>query len=854
MNRPLAAAATTPRLLIATDFDGTLAPIVARPDQARAPAAVVGSIRRGALLGQTHMAIVSGRSLDDLAARLGPLECVWLVGGHGAEVRGPGTSVAPADSTLILEAVAEPLRREAPEEHGFVHERKPTGIAVHFRRVAPEIARRAVPRIIDSIALPAGLRIRQGKMVIELMAVDTDKGRALQRLRHITGATAVVYLGDDATDEDAFRSLGPGDVAVKVGEPPTDAHFCVPTVDEAQRLVAELVEARAAWLAGVSALPIQDHSILTDQRTMAVVSPRGSVVWLCLPRVDGPAIFASLLDGPRAGYWSIEPGDRSAPIGQRYIGDSFTLETAWSTMRVRDYLDGSAGRAFQRAGRSDLVRIVEGHGVARISFCPRLDFGRLPTQIIAVDGGLVVEGTADPLVVHSPGVRWMVEPHNGVEVAVAEVDLDQGPIALEMRAGARSLAPPRVAETVRREQTERSWSSWACTLRLPSVALSQCRRSALILRALAYGPTGAILAAGTTSLPETAGGVRNWDYRFCWPRDAAVAAAALVRVGNTGVAMRYLDWLLGMVDRCAGPERLRPIYAVTGEELGPEAELSNLQGYRLSQPVRIGNAAAQQVQLDVFGPIVELVHLVAEAGAAVSPDHWRLVEAMALAVERSWGDPDHGIWEVRTEKRHHVHSRTMCWLALDRAVRLAEEFVAVRREGWERLRDRIRDDVLRHGYDPEQGGFVSAYDHREPDAAALLVGLSGLVDVADPRFVGTVDLVQRRLFDRGTVYRYRFDDAIAGPEGGFHLCSSWLAEALVRLGRCDEAMDIFEALCRAAGPTGLMSEQWCPIERTGLGNLAQAYSHAALINTAVALEKAGCVVRTPHAPASRRSP
>lgn len=828
--------AKTSRLLIASDFDGTLAPIVNHPDQAAAPTEILELLRRAAALPQTNVAIVSGRSLSDLRARIGDIKHAWFVGGHGAEISGPRLEHVPDDVSLLLESISEPLRQAAPASLGFVHERKPTSIAVHYRHVAPANAETVVKNIIENIASPARLAIRHGKKVIELLGVDVDKGRAVAKLQFATGSTGTFYMGDDVTDEDAFGALGDHDISVKVGEVPTKADFCVPGLAEAHALLTELVEHREQWLRSVHRSPLQDHSVLSDQRTLAVISPEGRVVWLCVPRVDSGAVFAELLDGPEVGVWSIAPATSDhAPPTQRYVGDTFTLETSWETFRVIDYLDGSAGRTFQRPGRTDLIRVIEGRGEVIITFAPRLDFGRAKTRLNVIDSGIMIEGAADPMVLRAPGVIWAIEDGPNGQTAVAKVELDGSPLVLELRAGTRSLASSPVPEPARREQTGHIWRSWAASLKLPIIAPELCRRSALLLRALVYGPSGALLAAGTTSLPELAGGARNWDYRFCWPRDAAVACASLVRLGNTGVAMRYLDWLLGIVDSCAGPEQLRPIYHVSGHELGPEAELSHLNGYRTSKPVRIGNAAARQVQLDVFGPIVELVYLLANAGAAISPDHWRLVEAMAIAVERCWDQPDHGIWEIRADCQHHVHSKTMCWLALDRAVKLAEQFVGVRREGWDVLRDRIRNDVLANGFSAKLSAFTAAYGVEEPDASALSVGLSGMLEASDTRFASTVDLVQRRLLDVNTVYRYRYDDGLPGPEGGFHICTGWLIESLAMVGRRQEAHELFDQYCRASGQTGVLTEEWCPVEQSGLGNLPQAYSHSALINAAFRL-------------------
>ena len=352
---------------------------------------------------------------------------------------------------------------------------------------------------------------------------------------------------------------------------------------------------------------------------------------------------------------------------------------------------------------------------------------------------------------------------------------------------------------------------------------------------MGHGPTGAITAAGTTSLPEHLGGVRNWDYRHCWPRDAALAAAALMRLGNTGTAMRLLDWLLSVVDRCESPDRLRPIYTVTGADLGPEAEISSLSGYGDSRPVRIGNAAAQQVQLDVFGPIVDLVAMLAERGSPISPDHWRLTRAMVAAVEARWHEPDHGIWEIRGPTRHHVHSKCMCFLTIDRALVVHEAVMGKPNHAWTTLRDQIRADVLAHGFSDSAGAFVSHYGSTELDAAALYVGLTGLIDHRDPRWARTVDAIDAGLRRGPIVQRYLFDDGLPGPEGGFYICTGWLIEALLTLGRRHQALALFEQFAALAGPTGIFAEQYDATDHLALGNVPQAYSHLALINAAVAL-------------------
>jgi GH15 family glucan-1,4-alpha-glucosidase len=292
-----------------------------------------------------------------------------------------------------------------------------------------------------------------------------------------------------------------------------------------------------------------------------------------------------------------------------------------------------------------------------------------------------------------------------------------------------------------------------------------------------------------------------------------------------------------VVTACEAPQRLQPVYAVTGEALGPEAEIAELSGYRGSRPVRVGNIAARQVQLDVFGPVVDLVVLLLDADAPLSTHHWRLVEAMVGAVKERWHEPDHGIWEIRRPRRHHVHSKVMCWLTVDRAITVAHRLLDRQRDDWVALREEIAADVLAKGFKPEVNAFTAAYDGTDLDAASLHVALSGLLPPADPRFAGTVAAVERALLNGPTVYRYRADDGLPGFEGGFHLCTSWLVAAYLRLGRRDEARTLFDAMAALAGPTGILSEQYGPRTGRALGNVPQAYSHIGIIENAVALGK-----------------
>jgi GH15 family glucan-1,4-alpha-glucosidase len=404
-----------------------------------------------------------------------------------------------------------------------------------------------------------------------------------------------------------------------------------------------------------------------------------------------------------------------------------------------------------------------------------------------------------------------------------------------MRYGTASLDDHHSPEHARRSASGRFWSKWASRLILPPLHPDLVRRSALVLKALCYGPTGAIAAAATTSLPEWLGGVRNWDYRYCWPRDAAIAARSLSLLGSHAEGLRFLDWLLGVLDRIDAPDRLAPLYTVMGGELGPEGEISDLAGYAGSRPVRVGNAAASQIQLDVFGPIVDLIDTLLAAGAPLSAEHWRLTESMVEAVRARWRDPDHGIWEVRRPRDHHVHSKVMCWMTVDRALRIARTLLGEERAGDRELRDAIADDIFASGWNERLGAFSATYAGHDVDAATLLIGMVGLLQPDDPRFAGTVAAVEKRLLQEGAVYRYRYDDGLPGEEGAFNLCTAWLIECYALLGRFDEAHALFARYIKNAGETGLLTEEVDPHTGVCLGNVPQAYSHAGLINVAIAL-------------------
>jgi len=835
LDRQLQRIARVPVLLVASDYDGTIAPIVSDPDEAHPRRESIVALRQLAALPQTHVAVISGRALEDLSRLTGLPDDVHLVGSHGSEFDLDFATSLPPEAAALRERIATELAAVAGADEGFHIETKPASVAFHYRNADEGRAREALKTVLDGPASLEGVFTKHGKKVVELGVVETNKGNALETMRHRSGASAVIFFGDDVTDEDAFATLAGPDIGVKVGPGESAAAHRVAGPEEVARILARLSELRVEWLQGADAVGIEAHSVLSDQRTIAVVTPDARVVWMCAPRLDSPALFAALLGGRADGHFTIRPADGTGPLGQRYRDDTMVLETSFDGFTVTDFLDCSLGRPRRRAGRCDLVRLVEGRGRFIVEFAPRLEFGRVPTRLLPRDGGLEIQGTPDPIVLRSPGVDWTIRQEGEHHTAVAEVDLGGAIQVFELRHGTGSLRDPGILAVDRCRLTERYWSTWAGALSIPDVAPELVRRSAIILKGLCYGPTGAIAAAATTSLPEHIGGVRNWDYRFCWLRDGAMTAASLVRLGSIAEAMQHLDWVLGVLDDCPSPERLAPVYTLTGEVLGPEAEIAELSGYRGSRPVRVGNMASSQVQLDVFGPIVELVALLVELDAPVSSQHWRLVEAMVSAVDRRWHEPDHGIWEIRRAPRHHVHSKVMCWLTVDRAITVARRFLDQERDDWKTLRDRIAADVIEHGFKPGLNSFTAAYDGTDLDAATLFVGLSGLLQPDDPRFAGTVEAVEKTLRMGPTVYRYRADDGLPGAEGGFHICASWLVDAYVLLGRVDEARELFDQIAALAGPTGLLSEQYGPRTGRALGNVPQAYSHIGIIENALRL-------------------
>ncbi|MBE9374106.1 trehalose-phosphatase [Saccharopolyspora sp. HNM0983] len=826
--------ARTPRLLVASDYDGTLAPIVADPSQAKPLPESVHALRSLASLPATTAAVISGRALRDLAtlSRL-PSE-VHLVGSHGSEFDVGFVHELDPEVTQLRTELQISLQNIVAGQPGVRLEAKPASVAVHVRAAEDGIAEDVLGAVRNGPATWDGVQVTEGKAVVELAVVQTDKGNALEALRHQVGATAAMFLGDDVTDEKAFSRLQGPDLGIRVGDGESAADYRINDTGEVATVLAFLMEERRTWLYGEQAPPIERLTMLSNERNVALLTPDARVTWMCHPGPDSAAMFADLLGGSGAGTFTVRPqaGDGAQrsplPLGQRYVPNTMTVETRWSRLLVTDYLEHGSD-----PHRTDLIRVISGSARTAVDFAPRPEFGQVPVRLQPESGGLRVLGTAEPMVLHSPGVQWEISSDGMHESARALVQpSDDEPVVLELRCGSEDLEPAAESEPQRRSAADRYWSDWLARLTLPEVETDLVARSALTLRGLCNADTGGIMAAATTSLPEEIGGVRNWDYRYCWLRDGAMTAQALVTLGSTTEAEAFLDWVHRVLETLPGPERLRPLYTLQGTGLGPEAVIDSLPGYAGSRPVRVGNLADQQVQLDVFGPVVELIAHLAQATGGLRETDWSLVKAMAEAVAHRWFEPDHGIWEERDVPRHHIYSKVMCWLTLDRAVKLATAYGYAADPSWENLRDQIAQDVIKNGWHPDVQAFTTAYEGSDLDAASLHVGLSGLIDPSDERFQATVTAIESELRSGSTVYRYRRDDGLPGDEGGFHLCAAWLIEAYLLIGRRTEAEELFQQIVDNAGPTGLLSEEYDPIAERSLGNHPQAYSHLGLIRCA----------------------
>jgi trehalose-phosphatase len=848
LRRATAQVARVPVLLVACDYDGTLAPIVEDPAKAVPLREAVAAVRALAALPQTTVAVISGRALRDLAMLSRLPDEVQLVGSHGSEFDTGFVDALDSQAQLLhteLKDTLEALARRRPKVRLEV---KPASVAVHLRGAEPDVKQVILDAVQTGPASWPGVVVTHGKEVIELSVISTHKGEALDALRARVGASAAVFLGDDITDENAFAHLHGPDVGIKIGPGETRAQYRVDGPYEAARVLALLLEHRRQWLFGERSVPIERHSMLANGRTVALLTPDARITWMCHPRPDSGALFADLLGDSAAGYFTIRPAHGGLPLGQRYRQGTMTVETRWSGLTVTDFLDRQpdppGAQREDRSLTSTLVRTAAGSGRVRVEFAPRPEFGQLPIRLQPLGGdGLLVLGSNEPLALYSPGIEWTIVDGVGGHTGHADIDLATlgGTATFELRLGTDGLEPHPMSAAKRQELTERHWQEWAQTLVIPSVAGREVLRSALALRSLCYEPTGAIIGAATTSLPEQLGGIRNWDYRYCWLRDSSMTAQALVQLGSVEEAEALLAWLARVVQATGGhPERLCALYTVDGSEPGAEAVIDTLPGYAGSRPVRVGNLAKTQLQLDVFGAVADLLAEVC-ARRGPRPEDVTLIEAMVAAVERRWHEPDYGVWEFRRKPEHHVYSKVMCWLTVDRALRICAMLGEPERQDWRTLRETIATNVLAHGWHDEVGAYTRAYGRTELDAASLWIGLSGLLADDDPRFLATVLKIEAALRSGPTVYRYRltesWDDGLPGQEGGFHLCTAWLVEAYLRTGRRGDAEELFAQMLDCAGPTGLLPEQYDPEAERGLGNHPQAYSHLGLIRCAVLLDR-----------------
>jgi GH15 family glucan-1,4-alpha-glucosidase len=585
------------------------------------------------------------------------------------------------------------------------------------------------------------------------------------------------------------------------------------------------------------ARPIEDYALLGDLQTAALVARDGSIDWLCLPRFDSPACFAALLDGSAAGFWRLAPKGAETCTRRSYRGDSLILESEWDlpegSVRVIDTMP-------PRGEAADVVRVVEGiSGTVEMQMVLRLrfDYGRILPWVRHDSGQLAA--------IAGPDAAWLNTPvkmHGEHFTTVAEFQVapgDRVPFVLTYHPSYLPAPKPAEPEQAIRD-TENFWADWFRNFSYSGRWTDAVRRSLMVLKALTYAPTGGIVAAATTSLPEQLGGPRNWDYRYCWLRDATFTLQALLGTGFESEARAWRDWLLRAM--AGDPARLQIMYGIDGTRRIDEYTLDWLAGYENSRPVRVGNAASAQFQLDVWGEVLDGLHLTRDAGIEAEADAWDLQRALLDFLEGHWRDPDNGLWEVRGPRQDFVHSKVMAWVGVDRGVQAVERFgLEGPVDSWKRLRSTIHDEVCERGYDSDRRTFTQFYGSSGLDAALLLLPRVKFLPWDDDRIVGTVEAVQRELCENGFLLRYRPDaddssqgnvDGLPGSEGAFMACTFWLADALAGIGRREEATELFERLLLLRNDVGLLSEEYDATGRRQLGNTPQAYSHVGLVNTA----------------------
>jgi len=581
---------------------------------------------------------------------------------------------------------------------------------------------------------------------------------------------------------------------------------------------------------------IEDYGLIGDLQTAALVGRDGSIDWLSLPRFDSPACFAALLGDAGNGRWLLAPTGGGKCTDRRYRGDTLILKTTWTTssgsVRVVDLMP-------PRGEAADVVRIVQGvSGRVRMrcELTLRFDYGHVTPWVRHVDGELAAVAGPDAVWLQTP-----VQLEGRDQTTHAEFEVAAGDsVPFVLTYAASHLPRPRPVDPAEAlTGTEEFWTDWISRCDYDGEWPEAVRRSLVTLKALTYAPTGGIVAAATTSLPEEIGGSRNWDYRYCWLRDATFTLQALLGTGYEKEARAWREWLLRAV--AGDPADLRIMYALDGSRRIPEYELPWLSGYAGSSPVRVGNAAAAQFQLDVWGEVLDGLHYSRTSGLTPNEDAWSLQRALLDFLEGHWDDPDNSLWEVRGDRRQFVHSKVMAWAGLDRGVQAVERFgLDGPVDRWRELRQEVHDDVCRHGYDADRGTFTQYYGSTGLDAALLLLPRVGFLPPDDPRILGTVDAVQRELGQDGLLLRYSTDadggvDGLSGHENPFLACSFWLADALSLIGRQRQARELFERLLGLRSDLGLLSEEYDTSAGRQVGNTPQAFSHVGLVNTACQL-------------------
>jgi GH15 family glucan-1,4-alpha-glucosidase len=579
---------------------------------------------------------------------------------------------------------------------------------------------------------------------------------------------------------------------------------------------------------------IEDYALIGDCESAALVSRDGSIDWLCWPRFDSGAFFAALLGTEQNGRWRLAPV-ADARVTRQYRGETLILDTTFEAedgvVTVTDFMPPS-GR------HPDLVRTVtgvRGRVAMKSEIILRFDYGAIVPWVSRLEDGRLRAIAGPDMIV----VRSDTELHGVGLTTVSEFTIAEGESAsCVMTWGASHEPPPScVVPADALQRTEAFWNDWVRDCTYEGEWRDAVIRSLVTLKALTYNPTGGIVAAPTTSLPELIGGVRNWDYRYCWLRDATLTLLALMDAGYFREAAAWRDWLLRAA--AGSPHQVQIMYGLAGERFLREWEIEWLAGYENSKPARVGNAAHNQLQIDVYGEVMDALHQARAGGIPASNESWQLERALTTQLEKVWRKPDQGIWEIRGEPQHFTHSKVMAWVAVDRAVKSAEQFnLAGPVDRWRSLRDEIHADVCANAFDRQLNSFVQSYGSKLADASTLLIPLVGFLPPDDPRVRGTVEFVEKHLLVDGFVLRYdseATDDGLPPGEGAFLACSFWLADNYALIGRADDARQLFERLLSLRNDVGLLSEGYEPRARRQVGNFPQAFSHIGLLSTALNL-------------------